>query len=389
MDKITYLAELAEGLARWVPERERQDILRYYAEYFEEAGPEREAEVVVELGDPWALSCRLAVEGGYVTYEKAVSWAPRKKWTRVLLGTAVGLSVFALVFSFGLLAVNVVRSASGLIWTDPVSIPVDDPEWSGVFELTPGDAVTIRDSGYTAFIAGNTVFLDFSLIEDRGAEVFSSIDVDVGLGNIQVVAGDGYTLSIKRSEAMSDYAPTWGVRDGVLRIRDNGSQVTNVFAWDDLKKLFSADQLIVDVIITVPEWAVLDGISVNVGLGDVLLHGVNAKIVTAETGLGNVECYNALGVRWMEMNTGKGDVDLTLDEALDGLTVRLESGMGNVMATLCGAEKDYSYELESGLSLVTVNGAVRGSSAERKGNAPYRLNAESGTGSIDVYFTFD
>ena len=34
MDKITYLAELAEGLARWVPERERQDILRYYAEYF-------------------------------------------------------------------------------------------------------------------------------------------------------------------------------------------------------------------------------------------------------------------------------------------------------------------------------------------------------------------
>ena len=38
MDKITYLAELAEGLARWVPERERQDILRYYAEYFDEAG---------------------------------------------------------------------------------------------------------------------------------------------------------------------------------------------------------------------------------------------------------------------------------------------------------------------------------------------------------------
>ena len=46
MDKLTYLAELAEGLARWVPERERQNILRYYAEYFDEAGPGREAEVV-------------------------------------------------------------------------------------------------------------------------------------------------------------------------------------------------------------------------------------------------------------------------------------------------------------------------------------------------------
>ena len=31
MDKLTYLAELAEGLARWVPERERQVIyLRYF-----------------------------------------------------------------------------------------------------------------------------------------------------------------------------------------------------------------------------------------------------------------------------------------------------------------------------------------------------------------------
>lgn len=73
MDKLTYLAELAEGLARWVPERERQDILRYYAEYFEEAGPDKEGQVVAELGDPWALSCRLAVEGGYVTQQAADS----------------------------------------------------------------------------------------------------------------------------------------------------------------------------------------------------------------------------------------------------------------------------------------------------------------------------
>ena len=69
MDKITYLAELAEGLARWVPERERQDILRYYAEYFEEAGPGKEGDVIAELGDPWALSCRLA----------ALSWIIRRR----------------------------------------------------------------------------------------------------------------------------------------------------------------------------------------------------------------------------------------------------------------------------------------------------------------------
>ena len=102
MDKLTYLAELAEGLARWVPERERQEILRYYAEYFEEAGPDREAQVVQELGDPWALSCRLAVEGGYVTREQANSWTPskKKKWPWILAAAVVALvAVPAMLFS--------------------------------------------------------------------------------------------------------------------------------------------------------------------------------------------------------------------------------------------------------------------------------------------------
>ena len=96
MDKITYLAELAEALARWVPERERQDILRYYAEYFEEAGPEREAEVVQELGDPWALASRLAVEGGYVTQEAANSWTPPKK-RKTPLFVLAGVAIVAIV----------------------------------------------------------------------------------------------------------------------------------------------------------------------------------------------------------------------------------------------------------------------------------------------------
>ena len=97
MDKLTYLAELAEGLARWVPERERQNILRYYAEYFDEAGPDKEGQVVAELGDPWALSCRLAVEGGYVTQQGADSWTPRqnkrKRWPLVLAGTVACVAI--------------------------------------------------------------------------------------------------------------------------------------------------------------------------------------------------------------------------------------------------------------------------------------------------------
>ena len=54
MTSREYLEALGEALSTLVPDRERSETLRYYEEYFEEAGPEREAEVIQELGDPAA-----------------------------------------------------------------------------------------------------------------------------------------------------------------------------------------------------------------------------------------------------------------------------------------------------------------------------------------------
>ena len=371
MDKITYLAELAEGLARWVPERERQDILRYYAEYFEEAGQDREAEVMAELGDPWALSCRLAVEGGYVTHEKAASWRPRKAWPKVLIGTAVGLSVFALVFGFGLLVFN-------LVGFDPargVAVAVD-PVYEFQFgQVLEGSGVTFVDGVYSScFINGESL------------GVFNSIDADISLGNVEVVYADDYTLSITRSETMSGYEPAWEVRDGVLRLRDGDlPRQAQVDSWDDLKKLFNVNHWSVEVVITVPEGAALDNINVETGVGNVLLWGVSVETVTAETGVGKVECFEAWNARKLELTTGVGDVTLGMSEVRSGLAATLESGTGNVEVDLGCSESDCAYELESGLGLVTVNGVVRGSSAERGGSAPCRLIAESGTGSVNVW----
>ena len=397
MDKITYLAELAEGLARWVPERERRDILRYYAEYFEEAGPGREAEVVAELGDPWVLSSRLAVEGGYVTWEKAASWTPRKRWPKVLLGTAVGLFIFVMVFNIGMLAVNVTHTAGSFVMNPVIgqASVVDwgmSPVWYDEFGI-----------GYVHMDSDPGVYF----IASESMTAFSSIDADISLGSIHVVAGNDFTVSFQLSESLGGYEPLCEVRGGVLRIRDGDlSRATQVYVWDDLKKLFSANRLAVDVTVTVPENAALDKISVKTGLGDVLLYGVNAETVTAETGLGNVllyglnaetvtaetglgdvECYEARSARRLELSTGMGDVNLELEMALAGLNISLESGMGNVEATLCGFETDYSISLESGMGSVTVNGVGCGSQVERKhSGASYRLNAESGMGNVNVYF---
>ena len=371
MDKITYLAELAEGLARWVPERERQDILRYYAEYFEEAGPGREAEVVAELGDPWALSCRLAVEGGYVTHEKAASWTPRKKWPRVLIGTAVGLAVFTLVFNFGLLAANVARTVS-----DPVRSVTVGSATEFLFEHE-------LEEGNVAFVDG---VYDACFIDGENLDTFSSIDADISFGSIEVVAGDDFTLSIRLSRALSAYVPAWEVRDGTLRLRDGGGAQVQVNSWTDLKSLFGVGQGGVELTITVPEGAVLNKVSVKTGLGDVLLWGVNAETVTAETGLGDVACYEARNVRRLGLSTGLGDVGLSLEETIGGLSIGIKTGKGDVEVDLGCLEKDCAYELDSGMGAVTVNGSYRNSKAQRRGDLPCKLNASSGMGDVNVHF---
>ena len=65
MNKDQYLRKL-EYLLSDLPEEERREAMEYYVEYFEEAGPEREAEVMRELGTPEtvALSGREEAEKG-------------------------------------------------------------------------------------------------------------------------------------------------------------------------------------------------------------------------------------------------------------------------------------------------------------------------------------
>ena len=51
MTRQEYMQQLAALLAT-MPEAERRDALDYYEEYFDAAGPEKEAQTIQELGSP-------------------------------------------------------------------------------------------------------------------------------------------------------------------------------------------------------------------------------------------------------------------------------------------------------------------------------------------------
>lgn len=381
MDKLTYLAELAEGLARWVPERERQDILRYYAEYFDEAGPDKEGQVVAELGDPWALACRLAVEGGYVTQEKADSWTPpkKKRWPWVLIATVACVAI---------VAVSVARTAAQfggwigrLVSGNQVAI-VDSVEEGTGFVTIP------KDPG-VEYIGGANE--GFWTMVDGYLEAFQEIDVDASIANVTVTGGDDYTLYISSDTTLGGYSLKWEVKNGVLKIRDAGSmgQIT-INSLDDFKNIFGVNATAMDVIITVPEQYLLTKVEVKTGLGDVFLSSLDVeKKLTAKTGLGDVECYEICAYDDVKLESGMGDVTLAVTEPYSGTEFDLHSGMGTIEAQINGLEKDWDYEAKTGMGTVTLNGDSRGTKVERKSKGDYKLDAETGMGDVNLYFQDD
>lgn len=385
MDKLTYLAELAEGLARWVPERERQNILRYYAEYFDEAGPGREAEVVQELGDPWALSCRLAVEGGFVTQEQAQSWTPRKKkkwpWlaaagiaAAVLLFTVVSIAMGAATFG-RLVGWNV----AGLVNREAVA----DQKLDEVtfFEYGSAQASSVPPVAVVEDIQGSTeAGGGFWNREDGYLDTFDEIDVDISFGNVTVTEGTDYTLAIQPEGDLGGYELKWEIKDGALKVRDAKSGGAHI----NFDGLFGEHSL--SVIITAPG-EVMEKVNIETDLGDVFLSGVAVETrIEAKTALGDVECYEVRVPKKLTLKSDLGDVTLGMGELWEGVDIDLETSLGNVEANLDCDEWECEYELRCDLGKVSINDVNRGDKAEQKGSCPYKLNAESDLGNVDVYF---
>ena len=141
MSRESYLQELWARLSNRMPRQELENVMRYYEEYFDEAGPGREAEVIAELGTPEHLAGQVMGDRPAAFREPAYdappqAYVPRKKWTggKIALviclfpiwlplllalfavGIALIVSVFALVISLtlGIFAAVIGIGAGGI-----------------------------------------------------------------------------------------------------------------------------------------------------------------------------------------------------------------------------------------------------------------------------------
>lgn len=354
MDRERYLQEVWARLSNRMPRKDLDGIMRYYEEYFDEAGPQREAEVIAELGTPEELARRIL--------EDRTAKGRRR-------GGAVVAAVLAAVLLMGF---------AGAAW---LSASARNRHFA---LMEPVEYVA--EPGWEAW--------------PTSVEPFTKLDVRAACGDVQVVGWDSYGVDMNGTGY-------WEIDDGKLviksewagsRFRTEGGQVTIYVpegAWLDTVSIdadlgecrlesFSADSLTVKAHCG---RVVLNGITVSsasltADLGSVELCGVAAEELSVKLGGGELSGWELTVKRSLEVNSSLGSIDLSgqfLGEAY------LKCDAGSISLLCWGAEEDYRYDLKTDMGSVRVNGGGGGNSVKKR-SGENAITAVSSMGSITLDF---
>lgn len=111
MNREEFLRQL-ERLLSDIPESERREAMEYYQNYFEDAGPEKEASIIEELGSPEEVASSIKKDFFGEDYEKytfvkeeqnQTDKTRRNIWIAVLLVLTFPLWIGLVIGAFGIL----------------------------------------------------------------------------------------------------------------------------------------------------------------------------------------------------------------------------------------------------------------------------------------------
>lgn len=372
MDKNTYLKELSRHLSRRMPEREREDTLRWYEEYFQEAGPERESEVIKELGSPETVARRVAEEGGW-TQENGRG---RRR------GMAVGIAAAA-VLLVAALCVGIWGALRHAAPDDPAASPgvTGRQDSNGTYGVpprtdSPAPAPDLGPSQSSGASPGPELGQSQSPGDDpvQTLDAFTEIEMQVAVGDVNIRRGTEFQIeaAFEGTVQSEPYRIEYEVTDGTLNIvsfpkhsNDNDGDCSG------------------QVLVTVPEDAALDEIKISLGVGDATLCELSVNEAELETGVGDLSVIDTAAGE-VELNTGVGDVKIS---GIPAATMDLTTGVGDVTARLDCTPEECSWMLTSGVGPIQVDGTASQLRASKKTpGSSCQLIGSTGVGSVTVTF---
>lgn len=395
MTRQEYMQQLAALLAA-MPEAERRDALDYYEEYFDAAGPEKEAQTIQELGSPQNVAEKIwegtGAQFGTPMPDNSMpeqGSRRRKSPVWIVLAILAILIVVPLVFigSFKIVTKYQYSIAESATAEEVPPQEAAGGETENMDESTDENTETAitkesAKSESTNRLESSTMTLD--------AKQVQTMVLDLDCGEVVFVrsnAADEITLRfenfysdwLERTVDESGFSVRYKIPKGYI----SGSDPTPTLS------------------IALPEIE-LEQIELNLNLGSADLGTLKAKSIQADLDLGSLyadelqtgqlDATLALGsaelctVQAERVTIENAQGDVTISRLVGASQVQVTDQLGNIALTLGEKADGYSVQAACGLGSITVSGAKQASPYSANSKAANAVILDAALGDITLNF---
>lgn len=395
MTRQEYMQQLAALLAA-MSEAERRDALDYYEEYFDAAGPEKEAQTIQELGSPQNVAEKIwegtgAQSGTPMPDNSMPEQGSRRRKSPVWIVLAI-LAILIVVLLVFIGSFKIVTKYQYSIAESATAEEVPPQEATGgatenIDESTDENTETAitkesAKSESTNRLESSTMTLDAKQVQTM------VLDLDCGeVAFVRSNAADEITLRfenfysdwLERTVDESGFSVRYKIPKGYI----SGSDPTPTLS------------------IALPEIE-LEQIELNLNLGSADLGTLKAKSIQADLALGSLyadelqtgqlDATLALGsaelgtVQAERVTIENAQGDVTISRLVGASQVQVTDQLGNIALTLGEKTDGYSVQAACGLGSITVSGAKQASPYSANSKAANAVILDAALGDITLNF---
>lgn len=389
MTRQEYMQQLAALLAA-MPEAERRDALDYYEEYFDAAGPEKEAQTIQELGSPRNVAEKIwegtgAQFGTPMPDNSMPEQGSRRRKSPVWIVLAI-LAILIVVLLVFIGSFIIVTKYQYSIAESATAEEVPPQETTGgttenMDESTDENTETAitkesAKSESTNRLESSTMTLDAKQVQTM------VLDLDCGeVAFVRSNAADEITLRfenfysdwLERTVDESGFSVRYKIPKGYISGSDPTPTLSIALPEIELEQIelnlnlgsadlgtlkaksIQADLALGSLYADELQTGQLDA---TLALGSAELGNVQAERVTIENAQGDVAISRLVGASQVQVTDQLGNIALTLGEKADGYSVQAACGLGSI--TVSGAKQASPYSANSKAANAVILDAALG-----------------------------
>lgn len=371
MTRQEYMQQLAALLAA-MPEAERRDALDYYEEYFDAAGPEKEAQTIQELGSPQNVAEKIwegtgAQSGTPMPDNSMPEQGSRRRKSPVWIVLAI-LAILIVVLLVFIGSFKIVTKYQYSIAESATAEEVPPQEATGGATENMDESTNRLESSTMTLDAKQvqTMVLDLDCGEVAFVRSNAADEITLRFENFysdwleRTVDESGFSVRYKIPKGYisgSDPTPTLSIALPEIELEqielnlNLGSADLGTLKAKSIQADLALGSLYADELQT-------GQLDATLALGSAELGNVQAERVTIENAQGDVAISRLVGASQVQVTDQLGNIALTLGEKADGYSVQAACGLGSI--TVSGAKQASPYSANSKAANAVILDAALG-----------------------------